>query len=418
MKKVLIILVFVIFQLFSQNLQQGLIAYYPFNGNANDESGNNRHGVVQGNPALVQDRFGNSNGAYSFDGNDDRIKLPSFSVGDTLVDKTICAWFKVMNDSVYTYLFTMQTDTTDFGSPKYFLIESNRNSIKVTEVIYPFFNNPSIVWKTISPGQYHFIAIVSSNLFIGNKTKIYLDGIHIGSLNQKVIRDQPMKHIGWSMQWGGLAYGYGAIDELRIYNRALSESEIYALYTIPVELNEINISSVSNTVNIAWRTATETNNKGFSIFRDENFVSFISGNGTSTEEKSYSFSEANVPSGKHYYKVMQHDYDGTSKEIANLEVFVGGIADSYELLQNFPNPFNPTTSFEYQIPVNSNVRIAVYNSLGEVVQTLINEEKDAGFYSATWNGRNEYGQSVSSGIYYYQIQAGDFVQSRKMILMK
>ncbi len=98
------------------------------------------------------------------------------------------------------------------------------------------------------------------------------------------------------------------------------------------------------------------------------------------------------------------------------------IVSDYKLFQNFPNPFNPSTKIKYSIPVgaqpNVNVQIKVYDILGNEVITLVNEYKSAGYYQINWNGKNNTGDKVTSGIYIYRIVAGNFIQSKKMILLK
>ena|GEM_PF-3492478 len=90
----------------------------------------------------------------------------------------------------------------------------------------------------------------------------------------------------------------------------------------------------------------------------------------------------------------------------------------YSLSQNYPNPFNPVTTIQYQIPEQVSVRLEIYNMLGQQVRSLVNDVQEAGYYSVTWNGHNNTGQEVSSGLYLYRIQAGEFVETRKLILMK
>ena len=91
---------------------------------------------------------------------------------------------------------------------------------------------------------------------------------------------------------------------------------------------------------------------------------------------------------------------------------------AFALLQNYPNPFNPTTTLRYDIPENSHVTITIYDMLGRQVKTLINQTQDAGFISVIWDATNDFGKPVSAGVYLYQIQAGEFVQTRKMVLLK
>jgi CSLREA domain-containing protein len=91
---------------------------------------------------------------------------------------------------------------------------------------------------------------------------------------------------------------------------------------------------------------------------------------------------------------------------------------SFQLLQNYPNPFNPTTTIRYTLPQQTNVTIAIYNVLGQEVTRLVDGVQPQGYHETSWNGRNGNGLSVSSGIYFYRMKAGDFVEIKKMILMK
>ena len=99
------------------------------------------------------------------------------------------------------------------------------------------------------------------------------------------------------------------------------------------------------------------------------------------------------------------------------------IPKEFILSQNYPNPFNPSTSIEFSVPVNSNVRLTIYNLLGQEVSTLVSEELNAGNYSVIWNGTDKNGFQVSSGVYLYKMKAsgtngGEFQEIRKMILLK
>jgi hypothetical protein len=85
----------------------------------------------------------------------------------------------------------------------------------------------------------------------------------------------------------------------------------------------------------------------------------------------------------------------------------------FQLDQNYPNPFNPSTKIKYSIPQSSNVVIKVFDILGNEIETLVNEEKSVGTYELTW-----YAENLPSGIYFYKLQTGSFVETKKMILMK
>ncbi|MEL6821814.1 MAG: T9SS type A sorting domain-containing protein, partial [Calditrichota bacterium] len=90
----------------------------------------------------------------------------------------------------------------------------------------------------------------------------------------------------------------------------------------------------------------------------------------------------------------------------------------FELVGNYPNPFNPSTSIQYTLPQRSDVVITIYNTLGQQIRTLLRENRNAGFHEVKWNGLDDVGQQVVSGIYFYRLQAADFVQTRKMMLLK
>jgi len=90
----------------------------------------------------------------------------------------------------------------------------------------------------------------------------------------------------------------------------------------------------------------------------------------------------------------------------------------FTLSQNYPNPFNPTTTIEYSVPSRTDVTIEIFNVLGQRVRTLVNEEKTAGSYRVEWNGRSDDGRSLSSGVYLYRFETGDFIDTKKMLLLK
>ena len=94
------------------------------------------------------------------------------------------------------------------------------------------------------------------------------------------------------------------------------------------------------------------------------------------------------------------------------------LPEVYALGFNYPNPFNPETTIKYALPQASDVELVIYNSLGQVVRTLVNERQGAGRYAFTWDAANDRGQAVSSGIYLYRLQAGEFAKVRKMLLLK
>lgn len=94
------------------------------------------------------------------------------------------------------------------------------------------------------------------------------------------------------------------------------------------------------------------------------------------------------------------------------------VPTSFYMSQNYPNPFNPETQIEFEIPRESFVSIKIYNILGQKVYTLINENKTPGIYRITWDGRDEYGQLVKSGVYFYRLESDSFSQIKKMMYVR
>jgi flagellar hook assembly protein FlgD len=88
------------------------------------------------------------------------------------------------------------------------------------------------------------------------------------------------------------------------------------------------------------------------------------------------------------------------------------------LSQNYPNPFNPSTTISFEMPQRGEVQVSIYNSLGQLVRTLVNEQREPGSHSVVWDGRDNAGVVVSSGMYLYQVKAGEVVEAKKMILLK
>jgi hypothetical protein len=197
---------------------------------------------------------------------------------------------------------------------------------------------------------------------------------------------------------------------------------------LPVELISFTSSIINNSnVNLNWHTATEVNNYGFDVERRKVVesmssgtgeqtqwlkIGFVNGAGTSNSPKSYSFTDANVSSGKYVYRLKQNDNDGIFKYSQEAEVSVA-VPKEYALSQNYPNPFNPMTKIQYSIPKLSIVNLKIFDIMGREVTTLVSETMEAGSYEAVFNA-----SKFASGIYFYRLQTGSFSSVKKLILMK
>jgi hypothetical protein len=193
---------------------------------------------------------------------------------------------------------------------------------------------------------------------------------------------------------------------------------------LAVELTSFTGSSKENSIALSWTTATEHNNYGFNIERsvtgksEWTEVGFVKGSGNSSVSHTYSFTDNAAGSGSFDYRIKQTDVNGKSQYIGSVVTVGVNVPTEFALSQNYPNPFNPSTIIKYSIPQATFVTLKIYNMLGQEVATLVNGQTDIGFHSITWNGRTSAGSYAASGVYIYRIVAGDFVQVKKMNLLK
>jgi carboxypeptidase T len=205
----------------------------------------------------------------------------------------------------------------------------------------------------------------------------------------------------------------------------VDDISIYYYGTLPVELTSFTAKSENNNIILNWKTATELNNTGFEIQRSRELNSFnsgwqtlgfVKGRGTSVTSSSYSFTDRDPLGGKQYYRIKQDDANGTFSIYGPIEA--ANFANiKFSLEQNYPNPFNPSTVIKYTMPSPEIVTIKLYDVIGSEVATLLNEYKEAGIYSLNF-ASSELKNKIGSGIYFYTIKAGQFTQTRKMVILK
>jgi len=198
------------------------------------------------------------------------------------------------------------------------------------------------------------------------------------------------------------------------------DQEIDPYHSLPVELTSFTAQLNENQVSLQWQTATETNNQGFEIERrmDDNKwsrIGFVEGHGTTTEVQSYQFIDnvSNLNANIFTYRLKQIDYNGSFEYSDEVEVMNSISPDKFNLEQNFPNPFNPSTTIKFSLPNPNFVTLKILNVLGEEVAVLINKELTTGTYELEWSG-SEY----PSGVYFYHLKTDEFEVTKKMLLMK
>jgi hypothetical protein len=216
----------------------------------------------------------------------------------------------------------------------------------------------------------------------------------------------------------------GWINSWYVYS---NEATAYIFPIVPIELTSFTSEAIGNSVKLNWSTATETNNSGFEILRfaqnDQKGwekIGFVPGSGTTTEVHKYSFLDEELQTGNYQYRLKQIDFDGTFEYSNIIEVTVDA-PTKFVLERNYPNPFNPTTKIKYTVPTViasiamqfQLITLKVYDLLGREVAVLVNEEKPADTYEVGFDAT-----ALPSGIYFYQLKAGNFIETKKMILLK
>ncbi|QQS37678.1 MAG: T9SS type A sorting domain-containing protein [Ignavibacteriales bacterium] len=190
----------------------------------------------------------------------------------------------------------------------------------------------------------------------------------------------------------------------------------------PVELVSFSASVSDKDVILNWTTASEINNRGFEIERSTDNITFsnvgfVPGFGTSSEVHIYEFRNEETTTGKYYYRLKQIDYDGSYEysQTAEVEILLPTL---FELAQNHPNPFNPSTTIEFSLPVEAQVQLKIFNLLGEKLNVLAQGNYSAGKHNLTFNA-----DGLASGNYLYSIEAVDasgkfYTQTKKMTILK
>lgn len=213
-----------------------------------------------------------------------------------------------------------------------------------------------------------------------------------------------------------------------IINGTYSGTGTICLGALPVSIISFTSTTSQRNVTLTWITEWELNNKGFDVERTAvnqgeaeywQKVASITGNGTTNNQVSYSYTDSKLPKGEFKYRLKQIDFNGNYEYFALADIVTIAPPNEFSMGQNYPNPGNPKTKIDYELPFNAIVKIIIYNMLGEEVAIIVNEQKEAGYYSAEFNGSN-----LASGVYFYRINVKDisssanFTKTMKMILVK
>ncbi|MBN1154480.1 T9SS type A sorting domain-containing protein [candidate division KSB1 bacterium] len=306
------------------------IAHYPFNGNAHDESGFGHHGTIFG-PVPIEDRLGNADAAYYFDGFDDFIKVRNTDILNCENEISVCLWLNVEE------FFSNEMYPISHGNwENRWKISINPDDHRVRWTVKTDAGIKDMDSKLqLSKDRFYFLV----TMYDGAHMKIYVDGIldNTVDFNGSILTTDIDLTIGRVLPTNTCCNFKGILDEVRIYSYALSEEELMNLYDMGIGVTD--------------KVADEG-----------------------------------------YYQ--------------------------FSLRQNYPNPFNLETRIQFSLQRPEKVNIMIYDILGRRVKQLLDTSKSAGIHSINWDGRNDDGIELATGIYVCSIRAGEFKDTIKLLLLK
>jgi len=295
----------------------------------------------------------------------------------------------VLNDTIYK----------DNRIPPQGFTNANFATIQSPPIAYTY--NDGQYWDITTYKLHPFTARYTATLYYQTVSKEYIEFLR--DFNTTDTRGTTMYNL-WNSN------GKSAPVVMKTINGTVEDP-------LPVELSTFAALLVGNSVQLNWNTATEINNYGFDIERrvnnsDWQTIGFVNGNGNSNTPHQYTFTDRQLIGGSQFaYRLKQIDNNGQYEYSYIVEVLA--LPKSFELDQNFPNPFNPSTKISWQSPVSGWQTLKVYDMLGTEVAKLVDEYKPAGVFEVTFDAAG-----LASGIYVYRLQAGSFVETKKMVILK
>jgi hypothetical protein len=195
---------------------------------------------------------------------------------------------------------------------------------------------------------------------------------------------------------------------------------------VGVELASFQATAGQGFIALDWMTASETNCHLWELYRgkqeDGEYANIgeLPGHGSTETAHDYRWVDRQVrPETIYFYKLKQIDFDGSEwwSDVVSASA-VAAVPETYALCQNYPNPFNANTEIGYQIPKEGHVTVKIFNTLGQEVRILVDEDQGAGWYGVIWDGEDNVGGQVASGLYFCKLKAGDFNRTVKMVLLR
>ncbi|MCL4547637.1 MAG: T9SS type A sorting domain-containing protein, partial [Bacteroidetes bacterium] len=288
-----------------------------------------------------------------------------------------------------------------------FIIRDIKNSTTGTNtytgthtITWALNNTGSIQTYTAPDGSSETIADGKADIWVSN-TREFND-ISVDSPTQTLARFK-----FYTNNWANATVF--TIDDIVINNES----------ALPVELVSFTSNVNENKVTLNWSTATEVNNYGFEVQRASTKlgtswekIGFVQGAGNSNSPKNYSFTDKPTGGKEFQYRLKQIDFNGAF-EYSEITTAILENVSEFKLEQNYPNPFNPMTRISYTLPVRTSVKLRVYDLLAQVIAELVNGIQEAGRYDVTFDGSN-----FPSGAYFYKLEAGSYIEVKKLLLVK
>jgi hypothetical protein len=213
---------------------------------------------------------------------------------------------------------------------------------------------------------------------------------------------------------------------LTIEDAAIFAADIHNQHPAPVELARFELAETGGVVRVTWQTSMESNHQGFNVYRSEETTwQFEKMNPELITEPTapgrlYEFADRTVEAGKTYvYQLEAVDVFGQTEIIERGTISVGRTAPGrLTLHQNSPNPFNPATSIAFELPHAAHVTLRIYDVSGSMIRTLVNDRLARDVYRAEWDGRDDHGRNVRSGVYFYRLEEGERALTRRLVMLR
>lgn len=346
---------------------------------------------------------------------------------------------EISGSNLYISLYIRSTGATNFilGSAN-FRINVNPSGLNITSI--PIEITEGLWDNGNDPGNYAdqfngrnstdgWVSINIENLYNGGGVQVPTSATLIGTMSITILNTSLTSDVSWRVS---------GLNKTEILDHLLGD-DITSFgnfvdpppFPLPVELTSFTSKLLNDRIQLNWVTKTEVNNYGFNVERrinegEWNSIGFVEGHGNSNSPKAYSYSDKDLFAGgsNFQYRLKQIDTDGQFEYSDIVEVEI--IPNQFELSQNYPNPFNPTTTIRFSLPEATQIKLNLYNMLGELVKTIAEGTYETGNHKVTFNASN-----LPSGAYIYRIESSDpsagsrngqagqsFVQVKKMILLR